>query len=407
MNPQKSPSATSSPARGLLSPNLNSQQSGSRRDSCEGGSERPCKVQQRCRAKLWSTGLLVGISCLLSALSGVAETHVLHAWQARLTGNLKLQGEKEGASIHFWNKPEDTITWTWAAATPGRYRAELNYSLHPNMQGGKISLTVGDQRIVAPADTTAAWTDFRTFPLGIVSVERAGELSVVLQAAQMPLPTSSAMPDVVWLSLTPTDDPANSESTRPSASFQGKALFDGATFNGWEGDLRFFRIAEGTIIAGNLKEPIPRNEFLCTTREYSDFELRFQARAWMGRANGGVQFRSQRVKDSNEMSGYQADCTPGLWGGVYDEGRRGSFLGVRLNPERTTKVVKPADWNQCVIRCEGARIRVWVNDVLTVDYTEADASIPRSGVIGLQIHEGGPAESGYKDIQIQELPTPQ
>ncbi|HEX8311715.1 MAG TPA: DUF1080 domain-containing protein [Chthoniobacteraceae bacterium] len=345
------------------------------------------------------------MSSLLSSLTGAAESKLLHAWQARLTGNLTLQGEKEAASIHFWNKPEDTISWTWTGAEPGRYRVEINYSLHPNMQGGKISLIAGEQRIVAPAETTGAWTEFRTFPLGVLSVEKGGDLSVVLQAAQMPSPASPAMPDVVWLSLTPTDAPATSESVRPSTEFKGKALFDGTTLTGWEGDLRYFRIADEAIVAGNLQEPIPQNVFLCTTREYGDFELRFQARVWKGRANGGVQFRSHRVKDSTEMSGYQADCTPSLWGGVYDEGRRGAFLGVRLNAEETVKVVKPADWNQCVIRCEGPRVRVWVNDVLTLDYTEADTAIPRSGLIGLQIHSGGPAEVAYKDIQIQEFPA--
>jgi hypothetical protein len=228
----------------------------------------------------------------------------------------------------------------------------------------------------------------------------------VLQAAKMPTAARPALPDVVWLTLTPTDGPATSESTRPSAHFAGKALFDGSTFTGWEGDLRYFRIVEGAIVAGSLEQAIPRNEFLCTTAEYSDFELRFEALLWKGRANGGVQFRSRRVEGNREMSGYQADCTPGLWGGVYDEGRRGAFLGVRLNAEETRKVVKPADWNRCIIRCEGRRIRVWVNDVLTLDYTEEDESVPRRGLIGLQIHGGDPAEAWYREIKIQELPSP-
>ncbi len=356
-------------------------------------------------AKTGIAVLLVGLSALLSPPSGAVETYILHASKAALTGSLALQGEKEAASIHFWNKPEDTITWTWAAPKPGRYRAELNYSLHPAMQGGRISLTAGNQRIVAPAATTSAWTEFKTFPLGVLSVERGGDLVVALQAAQMPQNASPAMPDVLWLLLTPSDAPATSESVRPSTEFKGKALFNGTTFTGWEGDLRQFRIADGAIIAGNLQEPNPRNEFLCTTREYADFELRFEARAWKGRANGGVQFRSHRVKDTREVSGYQADCTPGLWGGVYDESRRRTFLGIRLNAQATLETVKPADWNHCVIRCEGPRIRVWVNELMTLDYTEADAAIPRSGIIALQIHEGGPAEVSYKDIMIQDLST--
>ena len=40
----------------------------------------------------------VAICSFLPTDAHAAEPHVLHAWQARLTGNLKLQGEKEAAS---------------------------------------------------------------------------------------------------------------------------------------------------------------------------------------------------------------------------------------------------------------------------------------------------------------------
>ncbi len=53
-------------------------------------------------------------------------------------------------------------------------------------------------------------------------------------------------------------------------------LFDGKTFTGWEGNMTSFRIQDGAIVGGTLKAPIPRNEFLCTTREFSDFVLKLQ-----------------------------------------------------------------------------------------------------------------------------------
>ena len=40
-------------------------------------------------------------------------------------------------------------------------------------------------------------------------------------------------------------------------------LFDGKSFKGWEGNLKFFRIEEGAVVGGNLKTKIPNNEFLC------------------------------------------------------------------------------------------------------------------------------------------------
>ena len=51
-------------------------------------------------------------------------------------------------------------------------------------------------------------------------------------------------------------------------------LFNGEDLAGWEGNLEYFRVENGVIIAGTLEKPIPRNEFLCTTRDYSNFELR-------------------------------------------------------------------------------------------------------------------------------------
>jgi hypothetical protein len=68
------------------------------------------------------------------------------------------------------------------------------------------------------------------------------------------------------------------------------------------------------------------------------------------------------------------------------------------------KLVKHEDWNDYVIRCEGPRIRLWLNGTLTVDYTEKDDKIERTGIIGLQIHGGAKAKVLYKDIVLEEPP---
>jgi hypothetical protein len=182
-----------------------------------------------------------------------------------------------------------------------------------------------------------------------------------------------------------------------------RRIFDGETFDGWEGDPSWFRIAEGAVVAGSLSKAIPQNEFLCSAREFSDFELRLKVRLVDGKGNGGIQFRSKRVPDSREMEGYQADVASDYWGALYDESRRRNFLGIRPDPALVAKVLKPDDWNDYVIRCEGPRIRLWLNGQLTTDFTEADSAIPRTGNIGLQIHSGAPSEAWYKDIEIEEL----
>lgn len=184
-------------------------------------------------------------------------------------------------------------------------------------------------------------------------------------------------------------------------------IFDGKTLKGWEGNKDMFRVEGGAIVAGTMKEKIPHNEFLCTEKTYSHFELRLQARLLGEGKNAGIQFRSKRIPDHHEVIGFQADIgimrgTENIWGALYDESRRRKFLQVGEQPE-LKKVVKLDGWNDFVIRCEGPRITIHVNKLLVVDYTEKDADIPDSGIIGLQIHGGPPAEASYRNIRIKVL----
>ena len=184
------------------------------------------------------------------------------------------------------------------------------------------------------------------------------------------------------------------------------SLFDGRTFSGWEGDTaKTWRIDDGAIVGGSLTTEVPHNEFLCTTRSFSNFVLRLRFKlVGTGFVNAGVQFRSQRAKDPVfEMIGYQADIGAKYWGSLYDESRRRKVLA---GPDQTDvmRLVRLDDWNDYEIRAEGRRIRLRLNGTETVDYTEPDETIPQSGVIGLQIHGGGKALVSYKDITIEELP---
>jgi hypothetical protein len=200
-------------------------------------------------------------------------------------------------------------------------------------------------------------------------------------------------------------------------------LFDGETFSGWEGDTaKTWRIENGEIVAGKTNVKQPRNEFLCTTHDYGNFDLRFEYRR--GDNNGGVQFRSERVPNHHEVRGYQADFAPGIDGCLYDESRRNRFLAVfgvsevdlaseagrpgalikqaQASRAENEKKLKIGEWNRYRIRAEGRRIQLWVNDVLTVDYTETDPLIPLIGKIALQIHSGA-TEIRYRNVLIEKL----
>lgn len=184
------------------------------------------------------------------------------------------------------------------------------------------------------------------------------------------------------------------------------ALIVGDDLEGWSGDRDWFRLDDSTIVAGSLEKAIPHNFFLCTDKEYEDFELRLEAKLVGKGDNAGVQFRTKKIPNNHEVSGYQADMGSAwdrpVWGALYDESRRNRMLA---EPEKKAveKCLKVGEWNELVIRCEGPRIQIWLNGTQTVDYREEDPSIARSGIIAVQIHGGAPAEASYRKIRIKEL----
>lgn len=184
-------------------------------------------------------------------------------------------------------------------------------------------------------------------------------------------------------------------------------IFDGRTTAGWDGDFEHtWKIRDGAFVGGDLQTTQPRNEFVATTTQYTNFVLRleFKLAGTEGFVNGGVQVRSQRVPNDSEMSGYQCDMgDPAWWGCIYDESRRNKLV-AKSNIDEVNKVLRRGDWNQYEIRCEGKRIRAYINGLMTVDYTEPDDSIPQFGKIGLQIHGGGKTEVSYRNIWVQVLP---
>jgi len=186
------------------------------------------------------------------------------------------------------------------------------------------------------------------------------------------------------------------------------SLFDGKTLDGWEGETtKTWRVQDGCIVGGSLAEKVVRNEFLATKKSYRNFEitLKFKLTGTEGFVNSGVQFRSVRIeKPANEMYGYQADIgDPSYWGCLYDESRRKKTI-AQSDMDTVNKVLHRQDWNDYRIRCEGKRIRIWLNGVQTVDYTEAEKDIAEEGLIALQIHGGAKAEVFFKNIAIEELP---
>jgi hypothetical protein len=176
-------------------------------------------------------------------------------------------------------------------------------------------------------------------------------------------------------------------------------LFDGRTLEGWEGDLKLWKAENGMIVGDS--PGIRHNEFLATRKRYSDFELRLEFKLRGGSGNSGIQFRSRRVPESHEVSGYQADIGEKYWGCLYDESRRKKVLAQA--PAELQAALKMDDWNRYTIRAVGNRITLYLNGLKTVEYTESDETIAQSGIIALQVHSGGPLRVEFRNLRIREL----
>jgi hypothetical protein len=195
------------------------------------------------------------------------------------------------------------------------------------------------------------------------------------------------------------------------------ALFDGKTLTGWvqRGGKALYEVKDGVII-GSTVAGTP-NSFLCTEKDYGDFELELELKV-DPRLNSGIQIRSQcfdkettvewqgkTIKiPAKRVHGYQVEVDPSAraWsGGIYDEGRRGWLQDLKNKPE-AQKAFKTNDWNHYRIVCQGDSIKTWINGVPAADLKD---SMTPKGFIALQVH--GHKESGLKvmwrNIRIREL----
>jgi hypothetical protein len=178
-----------------------------------------------------------------------------------------------------------------------------------------------------------------------------------------------------------------------------RSLFNGKDLSGWDGDPSLWKVDQECIVGDS--PGIKHNQFLTTKEEYGDFELKLEFRVRDGVGNSGVQFRTKRVPDSTEVSGYQADIGEKYWGCLYDESRRNKIL-VQA-PAELEATLKKGDWNEYTIRAEGDHVVLKLNGMATVDYHEPDAAIARSGIVALQVHSGGPMKVEFRNIRIKVI----
>ncbi len=177
-------------------------------------------------------------------------------------------------------------------------------------------------------------------------------------------------------------------------------LFDGQTMDGWRYDPQRWSVRDGVIIGNTHPQGLTQNMYAIHEQAFGDFVLRYKVKLVSG--NSGVQFRSH-VTDAEkfDMGGYQADVVMGGWGNLHEQyGRRRLVDGWTGKAEHN---IDPAGFNDMEVIARGPHVVIKVNGVTTADYTETDPDIPRTGLIGLQIHVGEPMEVHFTNIRIKPL----
>ena len=153
---------------------------------------------------------------------------------------------------------------------------------------------------------------------------------------------------------------SSSGAERPPVLENPKQLFDGRSLAGWEGNPQLWRVQDGALTGGSYETTVVRNEFLATTRNFTNFIIQFQIRLTgsNGFINSGFQMRSQRVPNSSEMAGYQCDYgEPNWYGAIYDESRRNQVMSWS-DMKTLRPVLKLNDGSWQIMR--GKRLQPWV-----------------------------------------------
>ena len=207
-------------------------------------------------------------------------------------------------------------------------------------------------------------------------------------------------------------------------------IFDGKSLAGWtqlNGTASYS--VENAAIVGRTTEGSP-NSFLCTVKDYGDFELEFEVLV-DDDLNSGVQIRSRQMTkkdlvDIPKVFGLKKLNEPvGRYGGpqveiaantrvsgyVYGEAMGTGWLSEEPqsgDPQAGHTFFVKGEWNAYKIIAKGSQIEVYINGHLVEDMDNKKAyETHPSGSIGLQVHsisrDKGPYEVKWRKIRLRQL----
>jgi hypothetical protein len=203
-------------------------------------------------------------------------------------------------------------------------------------------------------------------------------------------------------------------------------MFDGKTLDGWEGDPKYWRVSDGTMTGEITPETLIKSNTFIIWRggQPEDFELKVDFRITSG-GNSGINYRSVVVPDAVTpanrfaMRGYQYDMDGKnrYTGNNYEEKGR-LFLAERGEVTHVTGTRIPIvlsrvgdneelarfiaeGWNSAHLIVRGNTMIHNLNGRLMCMVIDDDPNRERKGLIGVQVHVGGPMRVDYRNWRIR------
>ena len=203
-----------------------------------------------------------------------------------------------------------------------------------------------------------------------------------------------------------------------------KAIFDGKSMSGWDGDPQFWRVEGGALVGQTTTSKQPQQNTFLIWRGGSpaDFELRLQYR--LTGFNSGIQYRSIELPDIKwAMKGYQFDMDgeQEYTGQIYEERARGflarrgqfTYIGTDGKPavvgslgsdEELKKLIHADGWNDIHLIARGnTLIQILNGRVMSMLIDDDPAGRKMNGLIGIQVHKGPPMKIEVKNIRLKTL----
>ena len=203
-----------------------------------------------------------------------------------------------------------------------------------------------------------------------------------------------------------------------------KLIFDGKTLDGWDGDPKYWRVEDGSLVGEVTPETLLKSNTFIIWRGGApkDFELKAEYRI-TARGNSGINYRSVVLPDNKfAMRGYQADIDGQnrYTGQNYEEKGR-LFLALRGQVTHVVGGRKPVilssfgesqdlaafitdDWNSYHLIVRGNVLVHILNAHLMSVVIDDDApNRTFEGLLGVQVHVGPPMKIEYRNFRLKNL----